>query len=75
MDGAQAIAGLESACTAWIATQCERHLGQELSEEDEARFGDEVQAAKKRELDVWCKFRVFSPVLWTDVSKGIVGTR
>ena len=60
-DGAQAIAGLESAFTAWVATQCERPLGQELSAEDEARFGDEVQAAEKRELDAWCKFQVPPP--------------
>ena len=75
MDGAQAIAGLESAFTAWVATECERPLGQDLTAEDEARFLDEVSAAKKRGLDAWRKFQVFPPVLCKEVSKGTVGTR
>ena len=75
VDGTQAIAGLEAAFTAWVATHCERPLGQELTVEDETRFSGEVLAAKKREVDAWCKFQVFSPVLWMDVSKGTVGPR
>ena len=71
VDGTQAIAGLESAFTAWGATQCERPLRQELTAEDEARFADGVLAAKKRELDAWYKFQV----LWKEVSKDIAGTR
>ena len=59
VDGAQAIAGLESAFTAWVATQCERPLGHGA----EARFLDEIPAAKKRELDARCKFQVFPPAL------------
>ena len=35
----------------------------------------EVLAAKKRELDTWCKFQVFLLALWKEVSKGIVDTR
>ena len=74
-DGAQAIAGLESAFTAWVATQCERPLRQDLTAEGEARFLDEVLAEEKRELDAWCEFQVFSPGLWKEASKGIADTR
>ena len=52
-DGAQAIEGMEAALTAWVAAQCERPLGQELSSVDEQRFAKEVEAAKCRELDDW----------------------
>ena len=75
VDGAQAIAGLESAFTVWVATQCERPLGQELTAEGEARFSDEVLAAEKRDLDARCKFQGYSPVLWKEVSKSIADTR
>ena len=62
-DGTRTLAGLESALTAWVAAQCERPLGQELPPDDVNRFSKEVGAAKNRELDAWCKFQVFSPVL------------
>ena len=74
VDAAQAIASLESAFTAWVSTQRERTLRQELTVEDEARLSDEVLVDKQRELDAWCKFQVFSPVLWREVSKGIADT-
>ena len=34
LDGTQALAGLESALTAWVAAQRDRPLGQELSSDD-----------------------------------------
>ena len=74
-DGAQAIAGIAAAFAAWVASQRERPLGQELTVEDEARFLDEVLATKRRELDAWCEFRVFSPELWEEVSRGTADTR
>ena len=43
IDGAQTLAGLESALTAWVAAQCDRPLGQELSREDENRFAKNCQ--------------------------------
>ena len=75
VDGTQTLAGLESALTAWIAAQCDRPLGQKLPREDENRFAKEVGAAKTREMDAWCKFKVFSPVLWKNVAKDIADTR
>ena len=75
VDGSQAIEGMEAALAAWVATQCERHLGQELSSVDELRFAKEVEAAKCRQLDAWCKFQVFSPVPQTKVTKDVVETR
>ena len=75
IDGAQTLAGLESALTAWVAAQCDRPPGQELSPDDETRFAKEAGEAKNRELDAWCKFKVFSPVLWKHVAKDIVDTR
>ena len=51
VDGTQAIEGMEAALTAWVAAQCNRPLGQELSSADEQRFVKEVGAAKCRELD------------------------
>ena len=75
VDGAQTIAGLESALAAWVAAQCERPVGQELSAAEANRFSKEVRDAKKRKLDASSKFQVFSPVLWKHVNKDIVDTR
>ena len=75
IDGAQTLAGLESALTAWEAAHCDRPLRQELPRGDENRFAEEVGAAKNRELDARCKFKVFSPVPWRNVAEGIVDTR
>ena len=74
-DGTQAIEGMEAALTAWVAVQCERPLGQELSSVDAQRFAREVEAAKCRELDAWCKFQAFPPVPQTKVTKDVVDTR
>ena len=49
-----------------------RPLGQELATDDVNRFSMEVGAAKKRGLDAWRKFQVFSAVLWRNVAKDIV---
>ena len=59
-DGTQAIKGLEAAFTAWVATQCERPLGQELSADEAIRHSQEVREAQTRELDAWCEFQVFT---------------
>ena len=75
LGGTQTLAGLESALAAWIAAQCGRPLGQELSSDDVNRFAAEVGAAKNRELGAWCKFQVFSPVLWKKGAKDIADTR
>ena len=75
VDGAQAIEGMEDALTAWVAAQCDRPLGQELSAEDAHRFVKEVDAAKRHELEAWGKFEVLLPVLGTKVTKDIVDTR
>ena len=42
---------------------------------DEQRSVKEVEAAKCRELDDWCKFQAFSPVPSTKVTKDAVETR
>ena len=39
------------------------------------RFAKEVAAAMNRQMDAWCKFKVFSPVPWRDVAKDMVDTR
>ena len=74
-DGAPTIGGLEAALTALAAKVCERPLVQELSRDEELRFAQEVDAAKKRELDAWCKFQVSSPVPQKSATKGVVETR
>ena len=42
IDGTQTLAGLESTLAAWVAAQCDRPLGQELSPDDETRFAKEA---------------------------------
>ena len=75
LDGTQTIEGVEAALTAWVAAQCDRPLGQELSSVDEQRCAKEVEAAKCRDLDAWCKFQAFSPVPQAKVTKDVVETR
>ena len=74
-DGTHTIAGLESALNAWVAAQCERPLGQELPADEARCFSKEIRDAKKRELDAWSKFQVFSPLLRKRVARDIVDTR
>ena len=74
-DGSPTIEGLEAALTAWAAKLCARPLGKELSTDEESRFAKEVEAAKGRELDAWCKFQVSPPVSQTTVTKDVVETR
>ena len=70
IDGTQTLAGLESTLAAWVAAQCDRPLGQELSPDDETRFAKEAG-----EWDASCKFNVFSPALWKNVAKDIADNR
>ena len=56
VDGTRAIVGMEAALTAWVAAQCDRVLDQELSAGDAHCCVNEVDAAKRRELDAWSKF-------------------
>ena len=75
VDGSPTVEGLEAALAAWAAKLCGRPLGHELSPDDESRYAAEVDAAKGRELDAWCKFQVFSPVPQAKVAKDVVETR
>ena len=43
--------------------------------DDESRFAKEVNAAKGRGLDAWCKFQVSPPVPQATVEKDVVETR
>ena len=50
-------------------------MRQELPLDDGNRFAKEAGAAKDRELDAWCKFKVSSPASWKNVAKDIADTR
>ena len=67
--------GVESAISAWVAFACSQTLGQELSVQEEQMHGDLVASAKMKELDAWGKFKVFSPVNPSSLSKNSVDSR
>ena len=64
-----------AAASAQEAEVCNKILGRELTPEEEEKFVKEVDAAKRRELDAWSHFRVFSPCAPAKCTKSVVGTR
>ena len=54
---------------------CNRVLGQELSEAEEAVNEDLVRAAEEKELDAWKSFAVFEPIKAGDLGKSAADTR
>ena len=63
------------AISAWVADDCSRVLGQELSQVEEELHAELVAAAKLTELADWKKFGVFEPRKQQNVSKQIAQTR
>ena len=47
-----AVDGVDGAISAWVADECNRVLGQELSQEEEEMHADLANGRKKRELEV-----------------------
>ena len=60
-DPSAAVEGVNGAISASVADECNRILGQVLSQEEEETHADLVKAGKQLELAFWGKFDVFSP--------------
>ena len=56
------VGGGRAVLSAWAAEECNRILGQELTEGGKRTFSDLVKTPKARELEAWEHFRVFSLV-------------
>ena len=54
------VEGSDEAASAWVADECNRVLGQELTVEEEMACEELVHEGKMRELDAWGKFNLFS---------------
>ena len=67
--------GVGGAISAWVADECNRVLGQELPQEEEEMQADLAHEGKRRELEDWGKFDVFSPLSACKVQKRLVQTR
>ena len=63
------------ALSAWVAEECNRVLGRELTEEEERLHADLLNKAKKRELDTLIQFKVFPPLKTGAQTRELVGTR
>ena len=50
--------GVEGAASAWVADDCYRELGRDLSPGEEGQHAELVRAAKITEVDAWRKFDV-----------------
>ena len=61
--------------SARVAEECNRILGQELTEDGERSLGHLACKAKVRELAVWEQFKVFSPGRLGTQSKDLVDLR
>ena len=71
----QMVEGSDEAVTAWVADECNRVLGQELSVEEELSCKELAHEGKMRELEAWKKFKVFSSVKESDISKTVIDSR
>ena len=71
----QMIEGNDEAASAWVADECNRVLGQELSAEEELSCKELAHEGKMRELEAWKKFKVFSSVNESDISKTVIDSR
>ena len=69
------VGGLDAALSAWVANECDRVLGQELTAQDERLFAVEVSQAKGVELEAWRSFKVLSPIYSSEASKPAIATR
>ena len=69
------VGGMDAALSAWVAYECDRVLGQELSAQDERLFEVEVSQAKCMELEAWRNFKAFCPIGAADVRKPAIDTR
>ena len=67
--------GSENAISAWMAEECNRVLGQELTPDEELQCPEMVQDGKERELNAWKQFNVFSSVDDGSVTKKIIDSR
>ena len=66
---------MEAAPSAWIADECNRVLGEELTEEKEKAHSDLVREAKGRGLGARKSFEVPKPLRAGDAGKTAVGSQ
>ena len=62
------------ALPAWVAEECNRISGQELTEGDGRNVADLDREAKVREFEAWGQFKVSPPEKLGAQSKALVGT-
>ena len=53
--------GVDGAISAWVANECNRFSGEDLTLGEEDVHAHSKQAGKPRELEAWGKFDVCSP--------------
>ena len=71
----QMVAGCDEAVSAWVADECNRILGQELTAEEELACQELVHEGEMRELEARKKFKVFSSVKEGAISKKVIDSR
>ena len=69
------VEGVDTAISAWVADECNRVLGKELTDDEVSSHPALAQDAKIKELLAWNTFKVFNPVMATEVNKKVVDTR
>ena len=69
-----AVEAVEAAFSAWVADECARVLGRELSEEEEALHAPFVREARGKELGEWRPFKGSKPLRAGDVGRSAVDT-
>ena len=69
------VEGVDGAISAWVADECNRISGQDLTPEEEEVHADSVEAGKLREPEEWEKFDVSPPHEACKVKKQIAQTR
>ena len=69
------VEGVDGTVSAWVADECNRALGHELSPDEEKQHAELVRHDKEKELDEWRKFDVYEPRKNGSVLRQIVQPR
>ena len=71
----QIVEGSDETVSAWVAGECNRILGQELTVDEELTSQELAREGKTRELEARKKFKVFLSAREGDISKKVIDSK
>ena len=69
------LAGVDVAISAWVAEECNRVLGQEVTEEEAKFHSGMAREATEQESRAWKQFKAFKPLRVSEISDSVASNR